>query len=328
MAKRWLQSVDLEIDAQGRPVFETALTALAALIADGEMKVRLASAVATITADIVDLDVEAVTDKLDELLAVLVTMDTDTGTMAADLGTLAGLDFATDAKLDTIAGRLVGMVYGSSAADSLEALTDVDFATDARLGDIRDLLAVSQGGGMTIADLLESAFGAVSPFWDQNNFQSLADMQYDAFSGAGNIFLPPPFHDSTGYNTVPDILYDTLTGAGNIVVSPFHESWSLNSLADILWDALTGGGAVIPSPPFHATLGQGQFYSVADMLSDVLGGEGTIFLPTVFHDTTDGTPLADIVDTMRADIAAIKVKTDQFNFYNGNLQVATVGEQP
>ena len=59
MARKWLQSVDVETDEAGKPSFETALEALAALIESGRLKVDAAGV--TLTCDLIDLDVAAIT---------------------------------------------------------------------------------------------------------------------------------------------------------------------------------------------------------------------------------------------------------------------------
>jgi hypothetical protein len=46
MARKWLQSVDVETDEAGKPSFESALEALAACIEDGRLKVSMADELA------------------------------------------------------------------------------------------------------------------------------------------------------------------------------------------------------------------------------------------------------------------------------------------
>ncbi len=330
-----LHTRTLPVNQAGEPVDPPSgadLAALAALIDGNVLKVAIAEATATIVADIVDLDVDAITGEapnnatLYDLEQLLTTIDTDTGTMAADLTTLAGIDFAAESggNLDDIAARLLRAAAPAAGelpeADAsvaelvAEGLFDSEgFGAGTSLATISQSVAKSAIGDDTIADILENAFGLSSPFYGDpgGGTVGLTAMLADAFSGAGTWILPPPFHDSTNYNTMPDILLDAFTGAGVIApLMPFHDSTNGMTVPDILMDVYTGGGALADPNVFIDNTG---FSSVADLLYSI--------------DAQLALQAADI-GTIQTDIAAIKAKTDQFNFYNGGLSVATLGEQP
>ena len=121
MGRRWLHSVDLETDADNRPLAEQALIALGEAIADGRVKVD-ASGI-TLEADVVDVDMEALTGDPGKTLADLYTA---LGLVAKESGgNLAAIKAKTDnipadpakesGKLTDIAGHAAEVVKDHKA---------------------------------------------------------------------------------------------------------------------------------------------------------------------------------------------------------------------
>ncbi|MCG3179659.1 MAG: hypothetical protein BIFFINMI_02000 [Phycisphaerae bacterium] len=178
MAKRWFQSVDLEIDEAGKPTFESALEALAALIANGRLKVDAAGV--TLTADLIDLDVDAITGAppgnatLADLAARLLS---SVGASAADH--LYGIDMGTSYVLDALTadGPSMGLadylaaIFGNTGEvwptpffTSAASVSIADLLFDVASGaSVADLLARGPGSGYTISQLLEDVAIALNP---------------------------------------------------------------------------------------------------------------------------------------------------------------------
>ncbi|MCG3178007.1 MAG: hypothetical protein BIFFINMI_00330 [Phycisphaerae bacterium] len=178
MAKRWFQSVDLEIDEAGKPTFESALEALAALIANGRLKVDAAGV--TLTADLIDLDVDAITGAppgnatLADLAARLLS---SVGASAADH--LYGIDMGTSYVLDALTadGPSMGLadylaaifgntgeVWPSPFFASVSGATIADLLFDSGSSDsVAGLLGRGPGSGYTISQLLEDVAIALNP---------------------------------------------------------------------------------------------------------------------------------------------------------------------
>ena len=200
MARRWLHSLDVEVDEQRQSLAEKALIALGQAIVDG--RVRVDASGITIEADIIDLDTEGLIlgiggaggGTLDGVIAAL-SSPAQAGEAAeaeSDLETfLAALGLATEATL-------------SDAAADLDALTGVDFATDSTLQDILSSLGrYDSSGGLW--------------YYDGYGYRSAAEFLYDIRDDVDDVesALGNPWssgglwcYDGYGYRSAAEFLYD------------------------------------------------------------------------------------------------------------------------
>jgi len=308
MAKRWLQSVDLEIDEQGKPSFESALEALAALIESGRLKVDAAGV--TLTCDLIDLDVEAITgappdaSTLYDLAVLLTSIDGDTGSMATDLAALAGLDFATQT---TLAAQALDVSMSDTRLGDIQMSAGVGIAQDITLQTVDGRLGNIEMWDYATQTTLEQAMTGINAITNSGS-KTLEDVAAEIMNLQG-----------MGAQTLSEVVMEVLNlqGAGSKTLTEV-----VSELEDIsAWNE--AGRAAVNLITSQAGVAGGVGNVGDTVLRMLLANDDPHFGAVGAAADVDGV-IHGQLRYLGDQLAAIKAKTDLLTFDGSNhLEVHT-----